>query len=122
MYYILALFYHKNKPPSIHGLWPQYTKDTWPEFSDPKRIFDIDKIKDLRTELDKYWWSYNKNEDFWKHEYLKHGTYGFKHEHNYFKTALECYKDHVNNKEELNFYKHGHNIFIEPSEFKSLKI
>ena len=113
MYYILALFYHKHSKPSIHGLWPQYDKNNWPEYCKPHETFDINKISDLLDELNKHWWSWNHNNPkFWEHEYLKHGTCGFNSEHKYFKTVLDCYYAHINNKKELEFNKHGHNIRI----------
>lgn len=57
---------------TIHGLWNE-TSDFC-----GNDTFEYDKIKSLVSELDRYWYScYTKNynnEDFWKHEYEKHGT------------------------------------------------
>ena len=46
MYFILALIPHKKHTYSIHGLWPQYSEDSWPEFCS-NEPFKMDKIQDL---------------------------------------------------------------------------
>lgn len=111
MYFILALFPHKKHTYSIHGLWPQYSKDSWPDYCS-NVPFKMDKIVDLLPELKEYWWSYDgKNEHFWKHEFEKHGTCSNMNEHQYFRTALDCYYKY---KKEgiIEHYRHGKTIKI----------
>ena len=81
-------------PWSIHGLWPQYSNNSYPSYCS-NRKFDYSKLELLIDELDKYWYSTNgdKNETFWKHEWEKHGTCMFNNsdEFDYFKTALSLF-------------------------------
>lgn len=59
MYFILALFAHsKSSDVSIHGLWPQYSENSWPEYCTDIK-FDLSLIKSLLLELKKHWYSYN---------------------------------------------------------------
>lgn len=72
-YYYLSLIYSDNKW-HIHGLWPQTDSEHYPTFC--KNLnFNVETLDPIMTKLDKYWYSdENKNEAFWKHEYLKHGS------------------------------------------------
>ena len=84
---------------SIHGLWPQYSENEYPSFC-KKVDFDIDKLKPILTELKQFWYSTkDTNEDFWKHEWQKHGSCVFTEidELTYFKTTLSLYVDCIQN-------------------------
>ena len=64
----------KNKEWSIHGLWPQISENEYPSFC-KKVNFDIGKLEPILPDLNNYWYSSKeKNEDFWKHEWQKHGS------------------------------------------------
>lgn len=92
-YYYLALFKDESKMGwSIHGLWPQ--KYNGKILFCKNETFSIDKLNPIRKDLDLFWYSrFEKNDAFWKHEYLKHGTCNFNgfDEFNYFKTTLDLY-------------------------------
>jgi ribonuclease T2 len=60
---------------SIHGLWPEYTNNSYPSYCNQSAYFNISTIKPIENQLNKYWLSYEAdNPSFWKHEYLKHAT------------------------------------------------
>jgi ribonuclease I len=78
---------------SIHGLWPQNSKTSFPSYC-KKVVFSIEKLVPILPDLKKYWYSdREKNVDFWKHEYVKHGSCVFTpmNEYQYFKKALDLY-------------------------------
>ena len=82
-------------PYTIHGFWPQYSKTSYPTYC--KNLnFSLDALKPILDELNKYW-SSNKgkdeNPDFWKHEYLKHGSCMFTDvsEFDYFNKTINLY-------------------------------
>ena len=77
-FYYLSLIEEKGKETgnsfSIHGLWPQNSKTDYPTYC-KKVDFSMKALKPIIGELNKYWYSSeNRNEEFWKHEYLKHGS------------------------------------------------
>lgn len=82
---------------SIHGLWPQNSKTDFPSYC--KRVnFQLSKLVPILPDLNKYWYSdREKNVDFWKHEYSKHGSCVFTpmNEYQYFKKALDLYHEAV---------------------------
>lgn len=92
-FYYLSLIKELDNTWSIHGLWPQYSKDSYPSFC--KNVeFNYIKIIDLLPELKSKWYTDKGYDiDFWSHEYLKHGTCNFNNldEHDYFKKTLELY-------------------------------
>jgi ribonuclease I len=92
-YYLSLKRVNKNTSWSIHGLWPQYSQTSYPQFC--KNIpFDIEKIKPILLDLNKFWYSgIEPNNVFWKHEWEKHGTCMFNDsdEFDYFKTVLSLY-------------------------------
>ena len=97
-FYYLSLIKEKNNQFSIHGLWPQYSLNSYPSYCKEVQ-FDIDKVKYLLPELNKYWYSNrSNNDDFWKHEYQKHGSCVFSPitEEQYFKKTLDLYKEAIN--------------------------
>lgn len=79
---------------SIHGLWPQNSKTSFPTYC-KKVVFSIEKLVPILPDLKKYWYSDREtNVDFWKHEYVKHGSCVFTpmNEYQYFKKALDLYQ------------------------------
>lgn len=100
-FYYLSLKKDPNKKSewSIHGLWPQYSENEYPSFC-KKVEFDIEKLKPIIPELKQFWYSTkDTNEDFWKHEWQKHGSCIFTEmdELTYFKTTLSLYLDCIQN-------------------------
>jgi len=88
---------NKNNEWSIHGLWPQYSENEYPSFC-KKVEFDINKLNPILSDLETYWYSTKEtNEDFWKHEWEKHGSCVFTeiNELTYFKTTLSLFVDAV---------------------------
>jgi len=78
---------------SIHGLWPQYNKNQYPSFCREVN-FDIKKLEPILKDLNEKWYSEdNKNENFWKHEWEKHGSCMFTelNELEYFEKTLELF-------------------------------
>ena len=95
-FYYLSLIKEKDSY-SIHGLWPQYDKGNYPTYC-RKVNFSINKLTPIINELNMYWNSYKENnDDFWKHEYEKHGSCMFKQmdEFTYFNTTLKLYKEAI---------------------------
>ncbi|CAN6980569.1 unnamed protein product [Brassica rapa subsp. trilocularis] len=80
----------------IHGLWPQFNNGTWPAFCDQTNLFDISKVSDLVSKMEKKWtewgvWACPSNETkLWEHEWNKHGTcvQSVFDQHSYFLTNL----------------------------------
>ena len=99
-FYYLSLLknevYDENEY-SIHGLWPQNSKTDFPSYC--KRVtFSVNKLVPILPDLNKYWYSNEeKNVDFWKHEYSKHGSCVFTKmsEYEYFKKALDLYQQAI---------------------------
>lgn len=91
-YYYLSLLKEDDKW-SIHGLWPQYSTNTYPTYCKPVK-FDILKLDPIIEKLRDNWYSdQEKDELFWKHEWEKHGSCMFNNcdEFAYFSTALKLY-------------------------------
>jgi len=67
---------------TLHGLWPNYCNGTYtPEVGcDSSRYYKnigslINQEPELYNKMNKYWPSYkNDNQEFWTHEWNKHGT------------------------------------------------
>lgn len=93
-FYYLSLIKGKDGEWSIHGLWPQYSNNSYPSFC-KKVEFDPSKLDSIRKELEEKWHSYEKSKDndFWKHEWEKHGSCMFieMDELDYFKKTLELF-------------------------------
>ena len=93
-FYYLSLIKEDDGSYSIHGLWPQYSLNSYPTFCRPVN-FKLDKLKPIIDKLNKYWYS-NKgsNDTFWKHEYEKHGSCMFSpmDEFSYFNKTIELYE------------------------------
>ena len=93
-FYYLSLIKEEDGSFSIHGLWPQYSLNSYPTFCRPVN-FKLDKLDPIIDELNNYWYSNRgSNETFWKHEYEKHGSCMFDamDEFNYFNKTIELYK------------------------------
>ncbi|KAG2486449.1 hypothetical protein HYH03_014896 [Edaphochlamys debaryana] len=77
---------------TIHGLWPEFLDGTWPQFCDASYKFDMTKLGDVKETMEKEWPSFaGSDENFWEHEWSKHGTCALDvlpSEHKYFKTVL----------------------------------
>ena len=92
-YYYLSLVNDDNRGWSIHGLWPQYTQNSYPTYCRTVD-FDYKKLTPILKDLETHWYSVEgSDEEFWKHEWTKHGSCMFNNcdELEYFRTALELY-------------------------------
>lgn len=95
-YYYLSLI----KEPcgwSIHGLWPQYSKNSYPKYC-KKVTFSYETLTPIIDRLNAVWYSNEEpNQDFWQHEWEKHGSCMFTdmNELQYFQKALELYKEAI---------------------------
>tara|TARA_Y100001970_G_C13569734_1_gene525594 strand:+ start:35 stop:469 length:435 start_codon:yes stop_codon:yes gene_type:complete len=92
-FYYLSLIKEDDNTYSIHGLWPQYTKNSYPSYC-KKVKFSEKALAPIIDDLNKYWYSdRGQNDYFWKHEYEKHGScmYGSMNEFQYFSKTLELY-------------------------------
>lgn len=79
---------------TIHGLWPQYQNESWPEWCDPENKFDIDAVKDLLDQMN-IEWPMLYMPDFWQHEWDRHGTCAlsvFSSQHEYFESTLKLHE------------------------------
>ena len=89
---------------SIHGLWPQYSKTSYPKYC-KKVNFSYDKLLPIIDKLNSVWYSNKEpNKEFWKHEWEKHGSCMFLEmdELEYFNKCLDLYKKTIeNNRPEL---------------------
>jgi ribonuclease I len=93
-FYYLSLSKEVDGFYSIHGLWPQYSLNSYPTFCRPVN-FSVDKLESIMDKLNKYWDSTkDKNKDFWKHEYEKHGSCMFyaMSEFDYFNKIVQLYE------------------------------
>jgi ribonuclease T2 len=75
---------------TIHGLWPNsYTIYHGPSCCKDIR-FDMNELKSIEQSMEHNWPSFfNPNEQFWSHEWLKHGTCSQMDQLSYFKTTLD---------------------------------
>lgn len=77
---------------SIHGLWPEYTPTTYPQFCNSSNTFNISVIKPLFPQMMEDWRScYGDTYLFWKHEWDKHGTCTDMSQFNFFNNTLFLY-------------------------------
>ncbi|CAM6081751.1 unnamed protein product [Calypogeia fissa] len=78
----------------IHGLWPNYNDGSYPQ-SCGSESYDPQDVTDLLAEMDDDWGSLacpsSDSENFWNHEWSKHGTCSGMNEHDYFQAALNLY-------------------------------
>eukprot|EP00933_Yihiella_yeosuensis_P054365 TRINITY_DN52788_c0_g1_i1.p1 TRINITY_DN52788_c0_g1~~TRINITY_DN52788_c0_g1_i1.p1 ORF type:complete len:158 (+),score=29.68 TRINITY_DN52788_c0_g1_i1:72-545(+) len=75
---------------SLHGLWAEWENGC----SGPD--FDVSALSSIRDDLDANWFSCHgmTNEQFWQHEWDKHGTCTGLSQLDYFQTALDMLKQH----------------------------
>lgn len=93
-FYYLSLIKEDDGFFSIHGLWPQYSLNSYPTFCRPVN-FKMTALESITDKLNKYWHSNRgDNETFWRHEYEKHGSCMFVpiDEYNYFKKTIDLYE------------------------------
>ncbi|RWS24249.1 Ribonuclease T2 domain containing protein-like protein [Leptotrombidium deliense] len=99
----------------IHGLWPNYKNDSWPQFCCKKWHFNVDNISSIVPQMENVWPNLETGKAYyslWKHEWLKHGTctYGqYNSELDYFDAALQ-----VNSKYTIEQYLE--NAGIKPTD------
>lgn len=85
----------------IHGLWPNYSNGSWPQFCCPHTPFVNESVSEIRSHLLKVWPNLLKGqseESLWKHEWDKHGTCATKNalirgELNYFNYTLSLFDE-----------------------------
>ena len=93
-FYYLSLIKESDGFYSIHGLWPQYSLNSYPTFCRTVN-FSLDKLEPIIDKLNKYWKSNRgDNKYFWKHEYEKHGSCMFYpiSEFDYFNKTIQLYE------------------------------
>lgn len=78
---------------TLHGLWPEWQN----ECEGPD--FDMDALKDIHDEMESKWPScpeYGQSEEeFWSHEWTKHGTCSGMGQLQYFKKALQMHDEYM---------------------------
>ncbi|EDQ84959.1 uncharacterized protein MONBRDRAFT_29788 [Monosiga brevicollis MX1] len=103
---------------TIHGLWPQWAQEC------NGSAFDVNLLKPIRTQMESDWPSCvgnNGNEDFWAHEWSKHGTCTGLVELKYFETALNLYSEVVSNGQTDNCFDKSFNKIDCPNSSNGLK-
>ena len=115
-FYYLSLIY-ENDTWSIHGLWPQYNDGKYPSFC--KEVeFDINALQPIIDRLNVEWCSdIGSNDDFWEHEWKKHGSCMFCEnmtEFQYFNKALELFEQVKKEDNIIEKYKKGTNKSMIP--------
>ncbi len=95
-YFVFSVQHCSSGDPwTIHGLWPQASKYSWPSYC-TQVTFSESAISDLLPDMEQYWSSCpgdESNRDFWSHEYEKHGSCAPSSwsEHDYFQAALDIF-------------------------------
>lgn len=85
---------HDNKW-VIHGLWPTYDNQSWPQFCCFDRIFNVTNLNPIVSELKSIWPNLEPDASYdslWRHEWQKHGTCTKTKQIDYFNTTLLLYK------------------------------
>lgn len=59
---------------TLHGIWPEYWNNSWPQFCSNSTFFNLSIIKPIYDDLTLYWTDFKYPLNFWKHEYFKHMT------------------------------------------------
>ncbi|KAI6779192.1 uncharacterized protein J7T54_000338 [Emericellopsis cladophorae] len=96
---------------TIHGLWPDNCDGSYEQFCAPQR--EVSNITEILTQsapctlkyMAKYWKDYHgDDEDFWEHEFNKHGTCI---------STLEpdCYADFEGRRDVVDFFKRAVMLF-----------
>ena len=115
-FYYLSLIREQDGSFSIHGLWPQTTIDSYPEYC-KKVTFDINALNPIMSQLKNFWYStQEKNEDFWEHEWEKHGSCVFSdiNEYEYFNKTLDLFKTAIQTGLPQEFYDNENNKCLIP--------
>lgn len=79
---------------TIHGLWPEFNDGTWPSTC-TREPLSKQVIEELKEGLDIYWPNVKEPEtdpehdEFWRHEWSKHGTCSGLSQKEYFISALQ---------------------------------
>lgn len=95
-YYMYALSRcHPNGNWTIHGLWPQHNTTSWPQYC-TNEPFNYTTLYPILNELKLYWSACDKpwDQQFWQHEWSKHGTCSSMSQLEYFNTTLQLYVRH----------------------------
>lgn len=58
---------------TIHGIWPQYYNNSWPQYCTHEQ-FNFTAIKPIYNDLVTYWTDFKNPPEFWLHEFRKHAT------------------------------------------------
>ena len=115
-YYLSLLKENTETGWSIHGLWAQYDENNYPVYC-KKVEFDYNKLQPILSNLENYWYS-NKgtDEDFWKHEWEKHGSCVFSDidEFQYFSTTLRLFFEAVDKTLPEKYYNPDKNTCLIP--------
>ena len=69
-YYVYSIQKWCDNGYQIHGLWPQYDKNTYPTYCEAPIYQNVEG--DLYNEMYKEWNNCGDLESFWNHEYTKH--------------------------------------------------
>lgn len=84
---------------TIHGLWPEFTDGTWPQFC-THEVLDNATIAPLLPRMEQYWPNVKALQptakdfyEFWQHEWSKHGTCSGLNQKQYFEAALNHFLD-----------------------------
>ena len=78
---VVHYYYSKNLSDrrnwTVHGIWPTKDGEIGPLNCDHSKPFDIEYVRPLLPDLRLHWTNVRGNtaeDDFWKHEWNKHGT------------------------------------------------
>ena len=123
-FYYLSLMQNSDNVNNyiIHGLWPQYNMDSYPQYCEDV-LFTMKVLKPLRKDLEKYWKPKHIKDPmkFWLHEWRKHGSCIFTPitQYEYFKITLDLYKEVIDKNLLCEKYKSGNHYLIPVSlDFK----
>jgi ribonuclease T2 len=89
-----CLKYESNKW-LIHGFWPSYNNQSWPQFCCFDRKFDVKNLDPIVSKLESDWPNLEPdkpNDSLWKHEWVKHGTCTKTKQLDYFNNTLHFYQ------------------------------
>ena len=107
-FYYLSLIREQDGSFSIHGLWPQTSVDSFPQYC-KKVTFDIEALKPISMQLQNFWYStQEKNDKFWEHEWEKHGSCVWTPmtEFDYFSNTLKLYHSAIEQKLDMKYYNY----------------
>ena len=121
-YYLSLMINPEDSSLTIHGLWPQYNINSYPQYC--KNVpFTMKVLKPLKKDLHKYWKPSNIKDPmkFWLHEWRKHGSCIFTDitQYEYFKITLDLYKEVIDKNLICEKYKSKNHYLIPVSlDFK----